>query len=672
MNTDNAQEESEGIHESVRVAGKPLNNNSGGLDEFLHALEKIDTGLTDKVDAIDVGELVPQDWDDNYQQARNAEKQWLDDRTNVPLLTTLQNAVAKCIDESEDDSFEKAHLFQWYSEICNTAGFANLIEEAGMHLAERAANIYRDLDRFDGESVALGTLHTAITTLIDAKKKEGDLNGVEELSGKLPDVAARSTKALVREHYDVPIEETAFRVEQGEVGYSKEELIGTDNLQDCICLMLHNPITHMTAVAHIDWTIAPDSLEQMLENMGTPPLQARLVGGIDSGEETDNKKNIEKVHNFLKNKNIDILSSWVHRDEQPEGVVVDPKTFKLREAFPWKHDLNSSLGQALNVLVEKPRPLHEAFNLATGNKTRNPIILNPQLIDFDLTTIGKTHIEIHDWYKENMPDISEKELPAKVGKTFKLMESYRASLEHIYTCLDERVDSLINSPQLKAQGIHIKQEEIQEKIRATKELLAKHPIAIGDGANQANENLINFIKTPKQFISVNPTADGGHTVDFNFAFPTPSTQKSMKTSRKRARSTAPEPAENVGASSSAASARSHETILTSWSQKERDAIKNKIMEVYGGTDLGKNFTFNLSDAPQDIEQIKKTLNGRMVVAEFANGDVLIAAGKTLSKNKRFDIMVLSKDTIEKLRKSEGVVIDAGKNARFGSKKRTLG
>jgi hypothetical protein len=98
-------------------------------------------------------------------------------------------------------------------------------------------------------------------------------------------------------------------------------------------------------------------------------------------------------------------------------------------------------------------------------------------------------------------------------------------------------------------------------------------------------------------------------------------------------------------------------------------IPEKVMAAFGGTGLGKHFEFNLSDAPRKVDEVQSTLNGRRVIMEMGNGDILIAKNKTVSKKETMEIKVLDKETVTELRKIKGSMLDPGKEARLGGGKK---
>jgi hypothetical protein len=65
---------------------------------------------------------------------------------------------------------------------------------------------------------------------------------------------------------------------QQQFGISINQPLGTSDLIDCLCLMVHDPISKKTALAHIDRKTAIRSLDAIFQEFPDSELQVRLVG----------------------------------------------------------------------------------------------------------------------------------------------------------------------------------------------------------------------------------------------------------------------------------------------------------------------------------------------------------------------------------------------------------
>jgi chemotaxis receptor (MCP) glutamine deamidase CheD len=152
----------------------------------------------------------------------------------------------------------------------------------------------------------------------------------------------------------------AHRVEQREVGFSNREKIGTDNIQQCVAVIIYDPESKETALAHVDRFTDPKSLsDEVIDKFPLPAagkkLQVYLVGGRDRspGSIAVSDGNIRKVMEVLKTyPHIDIKSADIGNKEIPSGVVFDPLTGKLEHAIPGKESETAALRQArLNLMT---------------------------------------------------------------------------------------------------------------------------------------------------------------------------------------------------------------------------------------------------------------------------------------------------------------------------------
>jgi hypothetical protein len=114
---------------------------------------------------------------------------------------------------------------------------------------------------------------------------EGQKSSVKELI-KLNNIMGRGFKAsmphwLKLYELEQGTPTNALRVEQHEVGYSNNALMGTDNIQQCLAVIIRDPSTNLTALAHFDVATNPASLKDVLDKMPLGRnLEVQLVGSI--------------------------------------------------------------------------------------------------------------------------------------------------------------------------------------------------------------------------------------------------------------------------------------------------------------------------------------------------------------------------------------------------------
>ena len=228
-----------------------------------------------------------------------------------------------------------------------------------------------------------------------------------QLHARLRAATIASPDSNPMRHNLKPAAPNAHRVEGSEVGFSNFDPIGTDNVHDCVCVILRNPETGRTALAHIGGDATPESLQSIWNGLGytSGTLEMRMFGGrhLPDGSETGQSNpylvqnnqiarwNVEKVVEFFQDKPVDVLSANILTANQPAVVVVDPKSrgFELTENVPGRPNPEAALTNALGVLhmegylsADKNgvRPLHTAFDLTREygqdeTPTRNPLLL---------------------------------------------------------------------------------------------------------------------------------------------------------------------------------------------------------------------------------------------------------------------------------------------------------
>jgi tetratricopeptide (TPR) repeat protein len=177
----------------------------------------------------------------------------------------------------------------------------------------------------------------------------------------------------------------AYRVEQREVGFSNQAKIGTDNIQQCVVVIVYDPETKKTALAHVDRYTDPSSLSKdVLDKFPVPSsdkkLEVYLVGGRDRSSQSlaVSDANIKKITEELnKHAHVDIKAADVGDKGAPSGIVFDPITGKLEHAVPGKEDRSAKLRQVrVNLIdgIDNGSQLNFAFDLTKSKDIQPPIL----------------------------------------------------------------------------------------------------------------------------------------------------------------------------------------------------------------------------------------------------------------------------------------------------------
>lgn len=274
--------------------------------------------------------------------------------------------------------------------------------EAGINFQKSASQCMATKNFFNAETdykfladtyKAAGTLENyekenqaALEKSLDNKDQSAELSarlalgGVNRATGNHEEALRQYAVAYDLQQGEVDYQ--ADRVEQHEVGFSDKK-IGTDNIQQCVAVILHDPITKKTALAHVDKLTETKSLADVIEKFGKgTQLNAYLVGGRDRSAQSKSisDSNIARVMEELgKHATVDIKSADIGDKSAPSGIVFDPQTATLSHAVPGKHHETTSARKLLHNL--KP-PLNFAFDL-----TKSPEMQGPVLSDLDKASL---------------------------------------------------------------------------------------------------------------------------------------------------------------------------------------------------------------------------------------------------------------------------------------------
>jgi len=251
----------------------------------------------------------------------------------------------------------------------------------------RVENSHKNLANLHRINGTLDSYELENRGLLNKRQQNNDQQG--ELQARLALGATNRSKGNSQEAveqyakaYDLQqgkVDYDAHRVEQHEVGFSNKEKIGTDNIQQCVAVILHDPVTKKTALAHIDKFTDAASLSDVIKQF--PPgtnLNAYLVGGRDRspGSKEVSDENIRKVTTELqKHSSVNIKAADVGDKGAPSGIVFDPQTAKLEHAVPGKsHETTPQRKLLLNITPK----LNFAFDFTKSKDIKVVELTNQQ------------------------------------------------------------------------------------------------------------------------------------------------------------------------------------------------------------------------------------------------------------------------------------------------------
>jgi tetratricopeptide (TPR) repeat protein len=371
------------------VNGQPAEQDEGAL---LTQLSSINSSFPDYV-SVKPQYIPPQDAIDSYTNASYYEQKKL----YTKALKQFQE-VEKTIPKNEPNNPLLPNIYSHIGAIQQSLGKH---KDAIVSFQQQLSQSMKDKDNYQAEIAGknLANAHKSNGTLGKYEKEMlGALNNSLQNNDQHKELEARlalgainrvqgNHKSALEQYaiaYDLqqgPVDYEATRVEQHEYGVSDKK-IGTDNIQQCVAVILHDPVTKMAALAHVDKFTDASSLAEVVKKFpeGTK-LDAYLVGGRDRSDEhkSVSDDNIKRVVGELqKHTAIDIKSADIGDKGAPSGIVFDPQTGELKHAVPGKLDNTTPARKAVlslpseELLSLKSTPLNFAFDLTKSDEMKGP------------------------------------------------------------------------------------------------------------------------------------------------------------------------------------------------------------------------------------------------------------------------------------------------------------
>lgn len=250
---------------------------------------------------------------------------------------------------------------------------------------------FQDYNRFEIYASSLAKAYDALeitdiliqeqNTLLEQATKIGDQEGqlqahlmlgaAHKILKKDKDAVMHYAKAYA--YKQGKVDYGAHRIEQHEVGFSDHEKIGTDNIQQCVAVILHDPISKKSALAHIDAYTDAGNLSEVIKKFPSGvKLDVYLIGGRDrtNGRMTSDA-NIKKTLKALKNyDDLNFKTGDIGDKKIPSAITFDPQTGKLEHAVPGRHDKSTPIRMAQIELQGKV--LYHAFDFTESKNIDMP------------------------------------------------------------------------------------------------------------------------------------------------------------------------------------------------------------------------------------------------------------------------------------------------------------
>jgi chemotaxis receptor (MCP) glutamine deamidase CheD len=468
------------------IGGRHVDIDMSDLDAVVSTLNKLSTGFPRRNLKITKPDFGSSGNEANRYHKRGAEAYQRWNKTNNPddLDEALQSFLCSAQESGKKGylSAQACSLYN-YGSLCRMAG----ISEQGIPMLEDALSLEKREGNCDRLLTNVGELYAAICDTIIEKERKKMTQEAVLLKDKLASLGRMAVDFISRDRGE-SVNPKAYRVEQAEIGFSDKEPIGTDNIRNCVCVIVRDPETHKTALAHVDAKTDISSLQQIFDQMPKgKTLDVKLVGAVYGAESNvkgakSSRENLDGVMRFLGTKDVNIVSADVFNKNQPSAVVVDPETFELFEEVPGVSNPDKSLVAGKCWADSWGRPLHVAFDL-TVSKDRAPVLLSSEVVR---NLRGRYRLqdeyEIACWYRDHT-FISKKQLPASVECLSQVSQAYKKSVGYVLDALDQKIVELEN------RGVHLDWSQRDKAVLG----IRKHEIYVGHGAKEANQPLIDFI-----------------------------------------------------------------------------------------------------------------------------------------------------------------------------------
>ncbi len=215
------------------------------------------------------------------------------------------------------------------------------------------------------------------------------LAAIAEMTGGQP--AGRMHRAELFDLQQGPMHGQVAMVGEREVGFSDSDLmpLATTNIQQCMVVIVRDPKTNKTAMAHFNYTTDPASLDRDVFDKFPPDaaLEVRLVGSKEYMGREASDRNITQVMNRLRERpNVIIKSADIWEAKNPTAIIYYPESDSLVHGIGSNIIPNQNLHTAVVGFYITPAgqipsskdniPLNVAFNLTNNNNVYFPIALN--------------------------------------------------------------------------------------------------------------------------------------------------------------------------------------------------------------------------------------------------------------------------------------------------------
>lgn len=264
----------------------------------------------------------------------------------------------------------------------------------------------------------------------------------------------------------------ALRVEQKEIGFSCGQKLGTDNVGQCVALLVKSSspagggLEHsVVAVAHIDFETDPSSIRTIFDSLPPGKKQVRLLGARFE-QDPVSQKNLCNVVRALNPYEADVISADIHQgNDGPSSFVVLPADFIIREAVAAAGNKTPYASCAYSLITEDALyPLRVAFDTRTGSVDRSPLFLDAYMVGvINEHYAGRDAVELYKAFR----DFGFYDIGLSSFYMRELLDEYKAAWDAV---------------------------DVYARVRLPEELynrLGEFPVYLGDNAEHHNQALVD-------------------------------------------------------------------------------------------------------------------------------------------------------------------------------------
>lgn len=358
--------------------------------------------------------------------------------------------------------------------------------------AQKSVDIFSKEQTISGLDIALPLLFETKLKLYEDAEDIGHQGLVDQYAQQLAELSQQARGSFMNMR-KAELDHDAHLVEQAEVGFSDMQPIGTINVQDCICIMVRDPKSHKTALAHFDAKTDPKSLDVIFDHL--PKLnageayQVRLLGARYYQNAKDQQlgdlceRNLTSVISGLRAYPVEILTAQIADIDQAATVVVNPEDFSLKHAVPMKNIQRFELVSGHQKIQQNNHPLRVSFDLTKGDAAAPVKVTRKEILYYETKLKTQSMKNIADRYMHVYQRLNMQKM-AQIQDHMVISDALAERQQKFDQIVARKLDKLAE------RGLYVAPEKRQEIFKAVREC----PKHIGPNADCADAPLQNIIE----------------------------------------------------------------------------------------------------------------------------------------------------------------------------------